>query len=165
MIVSQSIAMSSKEKNNCQRTVAINRKAKFEYQIMEVFEAGIALRGTEVKSLRHNEVNLADSYADEKDGEIYLLNAYIPEFREANRFNHLTRRERKLLLRAREIKKLIGQIRTKGLTLVPLSIYFNKKNLAKVELALCRGKKDHDKRESIKQRDWERQKARVLKGE
>lgn len=161
----QSAVMVKNQPKDYKRVVVQNRKARHDYHILEVYEAGIALHGTEVKSLRHNEANLGDSYADEKNGEIFLLNAYIPEFKEANRFNHITRRDRKLLLRSREIKKLLGQVRTKGMTLVPLSIYFNNRNLAKVELAVCKGKKEYDKRETIKQRDWERQKARVLKGE
>lgn len=156
--------MSSNFKSQ-KRTVVNNRRARYEFAILDVVEAGIVLVGTEVKSLRHNEANIADAYADEENGEIVLINSYIPEFKEANRFNHQPKRTRKLLLNAREIKKLIGQIKMKGVTLIPLSIYFNHKNIAKVELGICKGKKEFDKRETIKQRDWQRQKSRVLKGE
>lgn len=147
------------------RTVAQNRKARYEYFIEDSFEVGIVLSGTEVKSLRNNAASIAESYAEEGEGEIYLVNAYIPEYEKGTSFNHSPRRPRKLLMHKRQIKKLLGLIKVKGVTLVPLSIYFNKRNLAKVELAVARGKKQHDKREAIKQADWNRQKARVMKGD
>ncbi|MEM7618965.1 MAG: SsrA-binding protein SmpB [Pseudomonadota bacterium] len=145
------------------RVVADNRKARYNYEIKETLEAGIALQGTEVKSLRTGKSNIAESYASEESGEIYLINAYIPEYLKANRFNHETRRPRKLLLKKREIAKLIGAIQREGMTLVPLKLYFNIRGIAKLELALARGKKVHDKRETEKKRDWQRQKARLMR--
>lgn len=146
------------------RIAADNRKARFEYFIDETVEAGIMLSGTEVKSLRNGRANIADSYAAEQGGEIYLLNAYIPEYKGGNRFNHEPRAPRKLLLHKREINRLMGQVNRGGATLVPLSIYFNDKGRAKVALALARGKKLHDKRATIKERDWQREKGRLLRG-
>jgi SsrA-binding protein len=145
------------------KTVAENRRARFDYSIDTVYEAGIALTGTEVKSLRFGEGNIAESYAEVKDHEIWLINANIPEFSHGNRFNHEPRRARKLLLNAREINKLHGAVNREGMTLVPLSIYFNPRGRAKVELALAKGRKAHDKREAIKERDWQRDKARLLR--
>ncbi len=146
------------------KNIAQNRKARYDYFLDEILEAGIVLTGTEVKSLRNNEVSIAEAHALVDNGEIFLVNANIPEYDKANQFNHYPRRPRKLLLRKKDIKKLIGLVQRKGCTLVPVSMYFNHKNIAKVELAVARGKKEHDKRESIKQADWKRQKARVLKG-
>jgi SsrA-binding protein len=151
-------------KKDYKRVIAVNRKAKHEYFILATFEAGLVLTGTEVKSLRHNEVSLNEAYADAENDEIFLINCFIPEFKEANRYNHSPRRPRKLLLKKKEVKKLLGQVKITGITLVPLSIYFNAKNFAKIELAVCKGKKEYDKRETLKQEDWKRQKARVLKG-
>ncbi len=145
------------------KTVAENRRARFDYSIDTVYEAGIALTGTEVKSLRFGEGNIAESYAEVKDHEIWLINANIPEFSHGNRFNHEPRRARKLLLNAREINKLHGAVNREGMTLVPLSIYFNPRGRAKVELALAKGRKAHDKREAIKERDWQRDKARLMR--
>jgi SsrA-binding protein len=145
------------------KTVAENRRARFDYFIEETFEAGIALSGTEVKSLRFGEGSIGESYAQVQDGEAWLINANIPEFSHGNRFNHEPKRPRKLLLHAREIQKLLGAVERKGMTLVPLSIYFNSRGRAKVELALARGKQTHDKRQSIKDRDWQRDKARLLR--
>jgi SsrA-binding protein len=145
------------------KVVAENRKARHEYEIQEVFEAGIQLTGSEVKSLRQGKSNIAESYATEEGGEIYIINANIPSYAEANRFNHIERRPRKLLLHRKEIGKLIGAIRREGMTLVPLKLYFNDRGRAKVELALARGRKLHDKREAEKSRDWDRQKARLLR--
>ena len=145
------------------RVVADNRKARFNYEIGEVFEAGIALTGTEVKSLRVGRATIAESYAAEQDGELWLYNAYIPEYLQASRFNHVTRRPRKLLLHRREISKLKGAVEREGMTLVPLRLYFTPKGRAKVELALARGKKLHDKRETEKARSWERERARLLR--
>ncbi|MBK8628784.1 MAG: SsrA-binding protein SmpB [Sphingomonadales bacterium] len=145
------------------KTVAENRRARFDYAIDTVFEAGIALTGTEVKSLRFGEGNIADSYAEVREHEVWLVNSNIPEFSHGNRFNHEPKRPRKLLLNAREINKLHGAVNREGMTLVPLSIYFNPRGRAKVELALAKGKKAHDKREAIKERDWQRDKARLLR--
>jgi SsrA-binding protein len=145
------------------RVVAHNRKARFNYQIGETVEAGIALTGTEVKSLRQGKATIAESYAAEQDGELWLYNAHIPEYLQANRFNHFPRRPRKLLLHAREINKLRGAVEREGMTLVPLKLYFNAKGRAKLELAVARGKKLHDKRESEKQRSWQRERARLMR--
>jgi SsrA-binding protein len=145
------------------KIVAENRKARFNYEIGEVFEAGIALSGTEVKSLRSGKATIAESYADTRDGEIWLINANIPEYLQANRYNHLPKRPRKLLLHRRQINKLAGAIEREGMTLVPLKLYFNDKGRAKIEIALARGKKLHDKRESEKKRSWQREKGRLLR--
>jgi SsrA-binding protein len=145
------------------KVVAENRKARYEYAIEDTFEAGIALTGTEVKSLRFGEGSIAESYAEVKDEEVWLINANIPEFSHGNRFNHEPRRPRKLLLHGREIAKLHGAVARQGMTLVPLSIYFNARGRAKVELALAKGKKLHDKRETERDRDWKREQARLLR--
>lgn len=145
------------------KTVAENRRARYDYHIEDSYEAGIALTGTEVKSLRFGEGSIGESYAEVNGGEIWLVNANIPEFSHGNRFNHEPKRPRKLLLHEREIKKLHGAVAREGMTLVPLSIYFNGRGRAKVELALAKGKKAHDKRETIKERDWKREAARILK--
>ncbi|MFN4008547.1 SsrA-binding protein SmpB [Pannonibacter carbonis] len=143
--------------------VADNRKARFNYEIETVYEVGIELRGTEVKSLRTGRGNIQESYAAEKNGEIWLYNCYLPEYLQANRFNHEPRRPRKLLLHKREIAKLSAAVAKDGKTLVPLKVFFNEKGRAKMELALARGKKLHDKRETEKARDWAREKGRLLK--
>ncbi|MHA7818650.1 MAG: SsrA-binding protein SmpB [Erythrobacter sp.] len=145
------------------KTVAENRRARFDYHIEDKFEAGLALQGTEVKALRAGEASIAESYAEVRDGEVWLINANIPEYSHGNRLNHEPRRPRKLLLHAREINRLFGAVERKGMTLVPLSVYFNKTGRAKVELALAKGKQAHDKRQSIKERDWKRDKARILR--
>lgn len=145
------------------KTVAENRRARYEYFIEEKFEAGIALQGTEVKSLRFGEGTIAESYAEVRDEAVWLVNANIPEFSHGNRHNHEPKRPRKLLLTTREINKLHGAVMREGMTLVPLSIYFNGRGRAKVELALAKGKKTHDKRETIKERDWQRDKQRLLR--
>jgi SsrA-binding protein len=145
------------------KIVADNRRARFHYQIGDIYEAGIALTGTEVKSLRQGKATIAESYAAEQDGELWLYNAHIPEYLQANRFNHFPRRPRKLLLHAREINKLRGAVEREGMTLVPLKLYFNAKGRAKLELAVARGKKLHDKRESEKQRSWQRERARLMR--
>jgi SsrA-binding protein len=145
------------------KTVAENRRARFDYAIEDVYEAGIVLTGTEVKSLRFGEGSIAESYAEVKGAEIWLVNANIPEFSHGNRFNHEPKRPRKLLLNAREINKLHGKVARDGMTLVPLSIYFNTRGRAKVELALAKGRKAHDKREHIKEREWKRDAARLLR--
>ena len=147
------------------KIIAQNRKARHEYFIDEVLEAGIALSGTEVKSLRAGRASIAESYATEIKGEMSLTGANIQKYEKGNRFNHPPVRNRKLLLRRREINKIIGKLKTKGVTLIPLALYFNERGRAKLELGLARGKKQYDKRESIKQRDWDRRKARVLRGD
>lgn len=145
------------------KVVADNRKARFNYEIGEVFEAGIALTGTEVKSLRLGKATIAESYADARDGELWLVNANIPEYLQANRFNHAPKRPRKLLLHARQIHKLMGAVEREGMTLIPLKLYFNEKGRAKIEIALARGKKLHDKRETERKRDWQRDRARLIR--
>jgi SsrA-binding protein len=145
------------------KTVAENRRARYDYFIEDKFEAGLMLTGTEVKSLRAGEATIAESYAEVRDGAVWLVNANVPEFSHGNRFNHEPRRPRKLLLNAREIDKLTGAVERKGMTLVPLSIYFNGRGRAKVELALAKGKNSADKRQSTKDRDWQRDKARLMR--
>jgi len=146
-----------------QKVVAENRRARFDYFVEDRFEAGIQLTGTEVKSLRHGEGSIAEAYAAVEGEELWLINSHIPEYSHGNRLNHQPRRPRKLLLKNREIAKLNGAVAREGLTLVPLSLYFNGRGRAKVELALARGKKVHDKRETIKQRDWKREQQRLLR--
>ena len=162
------------------KIVAENRRARFDYAIETVYEAGVALTGTEVKSLRSGEGSIAESYAEVKslrsgegsiaesyaaveEGEVWLVNANIPEFSHGNRHNHEPKRARKLLLKTREIEKMFGAVARQGMTLVPLSIYFNARGRAKVELALARGRKHHDKREYEKEKDWKREQGRLLR--
>jgi SsrA-binding protein len=145
------------------KIVAENRRARYDYYIEDVYEAGIALTGTEVKSLRFGEGSIAESYAEVKDGEVWLVNSNVPEFSHGNRFNHVPKRPRKLLLKEREIAKFHGLVERKGMTLVPLSIYFNGRGRAKVELALAKGKNAADKRATTKEREWQRDKARIMR--
>ena len=145
------------------KLAADNRKARYSYAITETLEAGIALQGTEIKSLRGGKATISESYAGPMGNELFLFNAHIPEYLEANRFNHDVRRPRKLLLHRRQINKLMGAIQREGFTVIPLKVYFNDKGRAKVELGLGKGKKLHDKRETEKTRDWNRDKARILK--
>jgi SsrA-binding protein len=145
------------------KLVADNRKARFNYAIGEVFEAGVALTGSEVKSLRSGKANIGESYAGARDGELWLYNSNISEYRQAGRFNHAPKRPRKLLLHKRQINKLIGAVEREGMTVVPLKLYFNEKGRAKVELALAKGKKLHDKRQTEKKRDWQRERGRLLR--
>ena len=145
------------------KIVAENRKARFEYFIEDTYEAGLALQGTDVKALRFGEGSIAESYAEIRGEQAWLVNANVPEFSHGNRFNHEPKRPRKLLLHQRQIEKLHGAVAREGMTLVPLSIYFNSRGRAKVELALAKGKKTHDKRESIKERDWKREQGRLLR--
>ena len=146
------------------KIAAQNRKARFNYEIGETFEAGIALTGSEVKSLRTGKATIAESYADAKGGELWLINANIPEYRQSGPHNnHEPKRHRKLLLHKRQINKLIGAIERDDMTLVPLKLYFNERGRAKIEIALGRGKKLHDKRETAKKRDWARQKSRLMR--
>jgi len=148
---------------NAHRVVADNRKARFNYEILDTYEAGIALTGTEVKSLRQGKATIGEAYAGPSGNEMFLFNAYIPEYLQANRFNHETRRPRRLLLHKREINKLLGATQREGFTVIPLKIYFNDRGRAKVELGLGRGKKLHAKRETEKARDWDRERARLMR--
>ena len=145
------------------KVVADNRRAYYEYFVEEKFEAGIELQGTEVKALRGGEGSIAESYAMVEDEEAFLVNSNIPQYAKGSWMNHEPRRKRRLLLKKREIAKLQGAVQRQGLTLVPLSIYFNGAGKAKVELALARGKKAHDKRDTIKERDWKREQGRLLR--
>jgi SsrA-binding protein len=146
-----------------QKTVAENRRARFDYAVEDKFEAGLALQGTEVKALRLGEASIAESYAEVRGGEVWLVNANIPEFSHGNRNNHEPKRPRKLLLHRREVDRLHGAVERRGMTLVPLSIYFNGKGRAKVELALAKGRQAQDKREYVKDREWKRDKARIMR--
>ena len=155
-----------KKKSGDDGLIAQNRKARYEYAIEETIEAGIALLGSEVKSMRSGGgISIVESHAGEKHGEIYLFNTNIPEYKHANQFNHEPKRPRKLLLKKREISKIIGATKQKGVTLVPLKMYFNERGLVKVLLGLGKGKKQSDKRDTEKQRDWQRQKERIMKHE
>ncbi len=145
------------------KIVAQNRRARHEYTIEENLEAGIVLTGTEVKSLRLGRASVVESYAHEKDGELYLVNAHIPPYDAASRFNHEPRRPRKLLVHRRELGRLISRVQRDGYTLVPLSIYFNERGIAKVDLGIAKGKSKVDKRQSQKKQDWQRQKARLMR--
>ena len=155
--------MAAKEKTNY-KVVSENRRARFDYEIGETFEAGMMLTGAEVKSLRTGKATVAEAYAAaDRNGEMILYNANIPTYLQANRFNHEPRRPRKLLLHAKEIVKLANGVEREGMTIVPLRIYFNEKGRAKIALALAKGKKLHDKRETDKQRDWGREKSRLMR--
>lgn len=145
------------------KTVAENRRARYDYHIEDTLEAGIALTGTEVKSLRFGEGSIAESYAEVRGEEAWLVNSNVPEFSHGNRYNHEPKRPRKLLLHRREVDRLRGAIERKGMTLVPLSIYFNSRGRAKVELALAKGKNAADKRQTIKDRDWKREQSRIMR--
>jgi SsrA-binding protein len=153
------------DKDDGRKRIAENRRARFEYRIDDTYEAGIALTGTEVKSLRAGEANIAESYATAENGGIFLINAYIPEYKKAGAFfQHNPRRPRRLLLHKREIHKLAVAVDRQGMTLIPLELYFNPQGRVKLRLALAQGKKLHDKREDVAKRDWQRQKARLLRG-
>lgn len=152
-----------RQKTTNGRTVAENRKARFAYEVLDTFEAGLALTGTEVKSLREGQANIQESYASAEGGEIWLINSFVPEYLQGNRFNHEPRRRRKLLLNKREMARLAQAVEREGMTMVPLKIYFNDRGRAKLLLAIARGKKLHDKRETEKARDWSREKSRLLK--
>lgn len=155
--------MAAKEKPNF-KIAADNRRARYEFEIGDTMEAGISLTGTEVKSLRTGKASIAESYVGvTRKGDVELVNANIPEYLQANRFNHEPRRPRRLLLKAREIARLAQGVEREGMTIVPLKIYFNEKGRAKIEIALARGKKLHDKRETEKKRDWSREKARLMR--
>ena len=145
------------------RIAAENRRARFNYEILDTIEAGIVLTGTEVKALRGGKATIAESYAEIDNGELYLVNSYIPEYLQANRFNHSPKRPRKLLVQHRQLAKLSQGIEREGMTIVPLKVYFNEKGRAKVEIALAKGKKLHDKRETEKKRDWQREQGRIMR--
>ena len=145
------------------KLIAENRRARFDYFLEETFEAGLALTGTEVKSRRNGRANIAESYAAVEGQDLYLINADIPPYSQANRFNHEPRRHRKLLLHRKQLDRLIGAVQREGRTLIPTRLYWNDKGLAKLELALAKGKKLHDKRETSAERDWQRDKARLLR--
>ncbi|MCR9236080.1 MAG: SsrA-binding protein SmpB [Alphaproteobacteria bacterium] len=156
--------MSAKQAEKPKRQIiADNRRARFDYEIGDVVEAGIMLVGTEVKALRNGRANLQESYAGPDGNELFLFNFHIPEYTEGNRNNHEPRRPRKLLMSRREIDRMLNGIQRGGMTIVPLKTYFNDRGLVKVELALAKGKKSHDKRETEKQRDWNREKSRLMK--
>ena len=138
-----------------------NRKARYNYFFLEKFEAGIELRGSEIKSLRDGQVDIAESFAREEDNEIYLINSYFAKYSNSSYMNHEENRQRKLLLHKKEIRKIVGKLNKESLTLIPIQIYFNRKGLAKVELALSKGKKNYDKRESKKKKSWEREKRNI----
>lgn len=145
------------------KLVAENRRARFNYEIEDTIEAGIVLTGSEVKSLRTGKANIAESYASNERGELYLINAHIAEYAGASRFGHEPTRHRKLLLRKKEMARLLGAVQRQGMALVPLRLYFNARGIAKLLLGLGRGKKVHDKRETEKKRDWQRQKSRLMR--
>ena len=153
--------MSSKTKGGL-KIISNNRKAKFNYFFKEFFEAGIVLKGSEVKSLRDGKANISESYAFDENGEIYLVNSHIPSYKESSYNNHDPKRNRKLLLKKREINKLIGRINREGFTLIPTKLYF-KKGKAKIEIAVAKGKKQYDKRQSIKKRDWNKERAKFFR--
>jgi len=152
------------KKDDGRRIVAENRQARYEYFITDTLEVGVQLTGTEVKSLRRGQSNIAESYASAEDGGLWLVNAYIPEYQGAGRFfQHEPRRKRKLLLHKKEMHKLAIGIERQGMTIVPLELYFNARGIAKLKIALAQGKKLHDKRETEKKRDWNREKARIMR--
>jgi SsrA-binding protein len=153
----------AKKKEDGFKIIADNRKARYAYAIDETLEAGIMLVGSEVKSLRSGKTTIGEAYAHAKDGELWLVNSYIPEYTQASRFNHEPKRTRKLLVHKREAAKLAAAIQREGMTLIPLKLYFNAKGRAKIELGIAKGKKLHDKRETEKQRDWQRDKARLMR--
>jgi SsrA-binding protein len=145
------------------KIIADNRKARYNYEIGETFEAGLVLTGSEVKSMRAGKASIAEAYAAARDGELWLYNSNVSEYKQAGRFNHLPKRPRKLLLHRRQINKLIGAVEREGMTLVPLKLYFNDKGRVKIAIALARGKKLHDKRETERRRSWERERGRLMR--
>src|ERR1700727_1356854 len=158
------MSTAAQERAKAQRYVAMNRKARHDYFITDSVEAGIVLLGTEVKSLRSGQASIQEAFAGPKDGGLYLLNAYIPEYKQAGtHLQHEPRRARQLLLHKREMSKLLGSVKREGMTLIPLGIYFNKRGIAKLELGLAKGKHKADKRETIKKREWEREKGRAMR--
>lgn len=157
------MAKPKKKETTNGKLIADNRKARHSYEFVDSIEAGIQLTGTEVKSLRNGQANIGESYATEEGGELWLINAYIPELTEGNRFNHNPRRKRKLLVHKKQMANLFQAVGREGMTLVPNRLYFNDRGLAKLQLALAKGRKDHDKREVKKERDWKREQARLLR--
>jgi len=155
--------MSKPDGGGVSKLIAENRRARFDYFLEQTYEAGLSLTGTEVKALRLGRANIAESYAATEGDEIILINAYIPEYGPANRFNHDPRRPRKLLLHRREIDKMLGAVQREGRTLIPTRLYFNDKGRVKLELCLAKGKKAHDKREVAAERDWKREQGRLLR--
>lgn len=153
----------AKKASQVDRAVAVNRKARRDYHIEDSLEVGIVLTGSEVKSLRAGGGSIAEAYAAERDGELWLVNAHIPEFKAANRNNHEPTRPRKLLMHKKQLAKYLGEVRRGGMTIIPLKIYFNARGIAKLELALGKGKKLYDKRADVKTRDWQRSQARLLR--
>lgn len=151
------------QKSDGKRVVSENRRARRDYEIEDVVEAGLVLTGTEVKALREGRATIAEAYASPEGDGIYLINATIPEYSAGNRENHEPKRRRKLLLRAREIARLSQAVERKGYTLAPLRLYFNARGIAKIEIGLALGRKAHDKREAVKERDWSRQKQRLIR--
>ena len=152
----------NKKTNSGLKMICLNRKASFNYFFEDLLEAGIVLKGSEIKSIREGKVNIADSYAVEKDGELYLINSHISSYKQASILNHNPLEERKLLFNKKEINKLIGKIQREGFTLIPTKMYF-KKGKAKIEIAVAKGKKQYDKRQAIKRKDWNRDKARYFR--
>lgn len=155
--------MSKPKTSTARKIIAENRRARFNFEIVSTLEAGLVLTGTEVKSLRANQANIAESYASFENGEFWLINSYIPEYTQGNRFNHDPRRLRKLLVSRREMGRLFNAVSRDGMTIVPLKLYFNDRGRVKLELAVARGKKLHDKRQTEKMRDWNREKSRLLR--
>ena len=151
-----------KQTNSGLKIICLNRKANFNYFFEDIYEAGIVLKSSEIKSVRNGKVNIADSYAVEKNGEVFLINSHISSYKEASYTNHNPISERKLLLNKKEINKVIGKMQKEGFTLIPTKMYF-KKGKAKIEIAVAKGKKQYDKRQSIKRRDWNRDKARYFR--
>jgi SsrA-binding protein len=143
--------------------VAENRRARYDYEILDTLEAGIVLTGTEVKSLRQGKAQITESYASPEEGELWLINAHIPEYLQANRFNHAERRRRKLLVSRRELARLANEVHRAGNTIVPLKLYFNDRGMAKLLIGLAKGKKNYDKRATEAKRDWSREKSRLMK--
>ena len=143
--------------------IALNRRARHDYEIEETLEAGLVLTGTEVKALREGRANIAEAYASPEDGALYLINAHIPEYSPANRANHALKRKRKLLLKKREIDRLVGSVTREGRALVPMRLYFNDRGIVKLLIGLGKGRKTLDKRQVVKSREWDRQKARLMR--
>jgi len=157
------MAPKNKKDTSTNTLIADNRKARHNYEFIETLEAGLMLTGTEVKSLRNGQANIAESYATEENGEIWLINSYIPEYLEGNRNNHNPRRHRKLLLNKKEMSKLMVGVAREGMTIVPNRLYFNDRGIAKLQIALAKGRQAHDKRQVAKKRDWDREKARLMR--
>ncbi len=150
-------------KDDKNKTVSVNRRARFDYAIIETMEAGIQLTGSEVKSVADGKALIAEAYASPEDGELWLINSHVPEYTEANQFNHEPRRRRKLLVHKKQLARLADAVGREGMTLIPLKLYFTPKGKVKIEIALARGKKLHDKRETTKNRDWDRQRQRLMR--